>query len=904
MTLFLPGMSIIGAVLSVYLAYLVIRYPHLRRLAWRSIRNQRRSTVLTIIGLAISTALISMTLLTITALSRSAEQDLDNHYGSIAYDISSRNQPAMSTSLFNDQTIQEIRQEVDGTVLPIVSLPATYLTKNEQGEMKRLSPNVHTIGADAAEAVHFDPSLSGTISTWPQRDEVLLSSQAAASLKAKSGDVIYAVDAANREHKLLVSGVVQERGLTGYPGVTYTNNATAVVSLETVRSLAGIDGSFYTNLLLTSAPPLEWKGAPVRNNFAAERESAVDFFTFFIGMVSLNAILIGVVLVTNIFRLIAEERKGEIGILRTIGLGKADVRRMLMLEGLLCGIFSGIIGVVIGWLLAFLFLFQITSTFKEIAILNWKSQLISDPFVPLSGLSFGLLIIFICVMFIAGKTAKQSIVDAIQPVPYMQPKNKKDIIRNAWLFIMAILILVSFSILFAMPDIRLEWIAYDRIPIVIAILFLSISLLALITVQLLPFIGRGFLYVFRNMARTSLIIRLAVRNLITNPLRTGLILFMFAAISCFISVALLYSSSMEQIMNHDDPITLTGGHELAARDWRPLDSESIVRQMKASDEYDHRLDSFQIAAVQQLTRKSEWNTWGEFQLKVNGIDRSFAESNDIPLLYRDSAYSSDREAWNELAHNDEAVILSQDLRYHLGKIYDVGEVFEIKIGERSVSKTVIAIASQSGYHPESYGVWISQNVLAELAKTPQEIHSTVFIKLGDHADKDSIGQLTKLLTLQNIHPVTNIVDSERGYYRNMIFITSLVQGFNFAALGIGMTGLIVVMYRLIRQRSRQVGMLRAIGIRSETVQQSLLLEGFFVGSIGIVLGFAAGTTISFAVLSTLFEPTETGPESLAFPLFRILGYLCSALALSLAMSYLPARHAMKIPPTEATRISH
>ncbi|MDQ6423649.1 FtsX-like permease family protein [Paenibacillus sp. LHD-117] len=893
--MFLLIMSAIGAALSVYLGYLLLRYSHLRRLAWRSIRNQRRSTLLTIIGLAISTALISMTLIANATLTRTAESETENYYGPIAYDIPSRNQPAAASTFFDFQTIQQIRQKIDGPSLPIVNLPATYMTKNGKGEIKRHSPYINTIGVDTAEAIRFDSSLSKLLSSEPQRDEVLLSSRAAAVLKARTGDAVYVVDASNREHRLRVSGVLQERGLTGYPGI-FRAHATAIVALDTARSLAGIDGPTYTNLLTTNRPPSEWIGEPVLENYTSTSKDAIGFLTILIGIASLNAILIGIVLVTNIFRLIAEERRNEMGILRAIGLGKSDIWRLLMLEGLLYGIFSGMIGVAIGWMLAYILLKQIAPMIIGESFLNLMSHLTVDPVLALSSLSFGLLIIFLCVLFIARKTVKLSIVEAIQPVQPMRQTNKKQAIRNSWLFILSCLIMMSFTILFAVPDIRKEWITDDQIPVIIAILFLSIPLLAFITARLLPLIGRGILYMFRNTAAASLIIRLAFRNLNTNPLRTGLILFMFIAISCFISFFILYSNTMRQYMSEDNPIVLTGGHDLAARDWRPLDTESIVRHMEASDEYE-RIAPFQLSAVQQLLWKKSWGEWGQYEIKINGIDSSFAESNDIPLLVRDSKYASDREAWREIIHNDEVVIVATDVRS-----YGVGELIPIQVGDRTVNKTVIAIAGLSGYDPESYGIWTNPNVLEELAKSKSEIHSTVFIKLGEQADNESIERIKHLLSLQNIYPVTNIVESEIGYYRQGIFISNMLQTFNIAALGIGMIGLIVVMYRLIRQRSRQIGVLRAIGMRPDTVLLSLMLEGFILGSLGLALGFAVGASVSFVSFNTISELSEA--DSLSLPFLKLLIYFCAALALSLAFSFVPARKALQVSPTEATRISN
>ncbi|KRE99411.1 hypothetical protein ASG89_28025 [Paenibacillus sp. Soil766] len=898
MTIVVPVLLAIGAGLTSYMIWLLLRYPHIRRMAWRNMLKQRRSTLLTVFGLAISTSFISMTLITNTALTNGMQIELEQFYGNIAYDIPSRNQAATdyAYSYFDAQTIQDIRQHSAEVSLPILSLPATYLTKNDKGTIEKLSPYINTIGVDAAEAVRFDPSLATSLGGGLQQNDVLLSSHAAESLGAKTGDTVYAIDNTNREIKLSVTAVVPEHGLTGYRGM-FRGKATAIVNLDTARLLEGIDGTYYTNLLLKEQPVV-WGAVPVREKFETERKYAIEFITIIIGIVSLNAILIGIVLITNIFRLIAEERRSEMGILRTVGFSKADVGRLMMLEGLLCGFGSSLLGVSLGLALANLLLLRITISFEDLLLMSLKAHQHIDPSVALTGLCISMLFVYICVKLIARQTINLSVVEAIRPVqPNLKSDNKQGIL-NKWMFITSTLFLVFCIALIAVPDIRMQWITDNKLFLVIAMLFLSLPILVWVFVQLLPLIEKGLSYLCRNQAAPTLMMRLALRNMNTNPLRTGLLLFMFAVVSCFISFSILYSDSMSKFIGVSKPIEYTGGHDLVARDWRRLDTASVIQHMETSKEY-AQIKPFQLSAVQQLFWKGVQGQEGPVEIKINGIDRSFAESNDIPLRARDGRYATDREAWRSLADRDDAVIVAENtLKYTSGNTNRIGEPFPIVVGEHTVTKTIVAIAGESGYQAESYGIWVNKNVLSQLAKSERDIHSTVFIKLGLPTDHDATQKISRLLALQNISPVKDIVKSENSYYVTMIFIGNLLRSFNIAALGIGLLGLIVVMYRLVHQRSRYIGMLRTIGISPKTVVLSLLLEGFFIGSFGLSLGFTVGTAVSYFTFYTLFD-LESLPYSL--PLMRILAYFGVALAITVTLSYLPARKALQISPTEATR---
>ena len=63
-----------------------------------------------------------------------------------------------------------------------------------------------------------------------------------------------------------------------------------------------------------------------------------------------------------------------------------------------------------------------------------------------------------------------------------------------------------------------------------------------------------------------------------------------------------------------------------------------------------------------------------------------------------------------------------------------------------------------------------------------------------------------------------------------------MQGYLALGLIIGIAGLGVVMVRAVRERRRQIGMLRAMGFQSRVVRQAFLVEAGFIAVQGIALG--------------------------------------------------------------------
>ena len=78
---------------------------------------------------------------------------------------------------------------------------------------------------------------------------------------------------------------------------------------------------------------------------------------------------------------------------------------------------------------------------------------------------------------------------------------------------------------------------------------------------------------------------------------------------------------------------------------------------------------------------------------------------------------------------------------------------------------------------------------------------------------------------------------------------SLMQGYLGLGLVIGIAGLGVVMVRAVRERRRQIGMLRAMGFSSKLVRQAFLVEAAFLAVQGIVLGTVLALVTSYNMLT-------------------------------------------------------
>jgi putative ABC transport system permease protein len=146
-------------------------------------------------------------------------------------------------------------------------------------------------------------------------------------------------------------------------------------------------------------------------------------------------------------------------------------------------------------------------------------------------------------------------------------------------------------------------------------------------------------------------------------------------------------------------------------------------------------------------------------------------------------------------------------------------------------------------------------------------------------------------------PMANSI--RRLFDANLAFFR-LMEGFLALGLLIGITGLGVVMVRAVRERRRTIGILRALGFRSRTIERSFLIESAFVALEGVVLGSTLGVLTTWLMYqkSAAFSGIQSG-----FPVMwgTAATMAIITLAASLVATLAPARRAAHILPALATR---
>jgi ABC-type antimicrobial peptide transport system permease subunit len=187
----------------------------------------------------------------------------------------------------------------------------------------------------------------------------------------------------------------------------------------------------------------------------------------------------------------------------------------------------------------------------------------------------------------------------------------------------------------------------------------------------------------------------------------------------------------------------------------------------------------------------------------------------------------------------------------------------------------------------------------EVFPLPASKYSGLIVVASSLDDVHSVRQMITSLGYANTAP-EHLVASVLRYLR---VVDIVLAGIGAIALGIAGLGVANALVAAVRERRREIGVLKAIGARDRDILRWFLLEAFTVGLVGGVLGTLAGLLIALWVgVSVNTYLTEQGLQSIQFgdvswPLIgaAILG----TSLLAIAAGVVPALQAARLSPKEA-----
>ncbi len=148
-------------------------------------------------------------------------------------------------------------------------------------------------------------------------------------------------------------------------------------------------------------------------------------------------------------------------------------------------------------------------------------------------------------------------------------------------------------------------------------------------------------------------------------------------------------------------------------------------------------------------------------------------------------------------------------------------------------------------------------------------------------------------------------DALAGAKRAFIILDIILSLVGSIALAVSSLGIVNTMVMSILERTREIGIMKAIGGSDGDIRKIFLIEasaiGLFGGVTGVVLGWVVGRLVNFGANVYIERQGGTPGNLFSLPLWLIGGAIGFSIAISLAAGLYPANRAARLDPIRALR---
>ncbi len=194
--------------------------------------------------------------------------------------------------------------------------------------------------------------------------------------------------------------------------------------------------------------------------------------------------------------------------------------------------------------------------------------------------------------------------------------------------------------------------------------------------------------------------------------------------------------------------------------------------------------------------------------------------------------------------------------------------------------------------------YANYDMISDLFNTPDKASSyRVVTELHTLEGQEQVGKrLDQHLRAQGFHlhdvEVGEVTREQNSQGINILVIFLLIMALLTATVGsIGLTG---TMGMNVLERTREIGVMRAIGAVDLAIIKLVVVEGVLIGLISWFLAVIFSFPISYLLLSIISKAMINSPMPLAFTLLGFAIWLVVVVALSVIASMLPARNAARL----------
>ncbi|WEH17481.1 FtsX-like permease family protein [Streptomyces sp. VNUA24] len=651
-------------------------------------------------------------------------------------------------------------------------------------------------------------------------DQIMVDADTADKHDLKLGDEIGVISAVGT-HEAKVSGIADFQVTNPGAAIFYLDTATAQ------KTLVGETG-VYTNVNVTAAAG--FTDAQVKKNVSAELGGGYKVQTAkevadanakdvgeFMGVMKYAmlgfagiAFLVGIFLIINTFSMLVAQRTREIGLMRAIGSSRGQVNRSVLVEALLLGVFGSVLGVAGGVGLAIGLMKLMSATGMNLSTddltIAWTT--------PAVGLLLGIVVTVLAAYVPARRAGKVSPMAALRDAG--APLDAKAGLVRAVLGLLLTGAGGFCLYLASAADKASEgsmWLGGGVVLSLIGFVVIG-PLLAGAVVRVL---GAVVLRAFGPVGR------MAERNALRNPRRTGAtgaaLMIGLALVACLSVVgSSLVASATEQLdktVGTDFIIQSDRGELITPQ---AVEAARSAKGIKSLTEYKWTQADFTTPDGKTLKDTA-----------ITAADPSYATdlATEVVAGKLADAYRPDSMSVHEKFAKDHDVRLGSKI------------AVAFKDG-RTADLTVRAITS-SDVVIDAGAMYTSIDTMARYVPADRmPLDQLLFASAKEGQDAAAYTSLKDALHDYPQYEVRDQTDYKEALKGQIDQLLNMIYGLLALAIIVAILGVVNTLALSVVERTREIGLMRAIGLSRRQLRRMIRLESVVIALFGALLGLGLG----------------------------------------------------------------
>ncbi|MDO4909053.1 MAG: FtsX-like permease family protein [Corynebacterium sp.] len=841
----------------------------MRTISLRNIAAHKLRLALSIFAVVLGTAFIAGSAMFTNVLSTTYDKAASNQFQNINLVATGKSGSGLLSLIgggsgigkISQSTVQELRQNPDVKSVVAANDSASIILAGSDG--KAISGgSVGTAYVEGHPSISQAPLSEGS---WPtEAGTVAIDATTAKNGNLTIGSTTTMVHSGGRS-QVTVVGIfnAKKANINGVAVVVpesdyFSEFATGGVATALISFKDGVSQDEGTAALTKAFPTLNFTSAEeIVKQTSQALGQYLKYMKYMLWAFAGIGLLVGTFIISNTFSMIVAQRNREFALLRSIGITSQQVTRSVLFEALIIGLIGSIIGIVVGFGLSQGILAFLASKGTEI-----------NGGIGLDATSILVPIIVGVIITAVSAYAPARAAGRVRPVEAMHQNDAKGIKLRSWFGFPVLILGVILAVSGAMSKGSSMNLIFSLIGIGAVLIVIGYWLASpAIAIPIASGIGRIIGLPFKTVGK------LAATNSRRNPRRTAATAFALTLGVMLVSGVGMLGNTMSRTLTEELKSTIKADFMLSSADSSFSIPTSVPDDLKTVD----GVESVTSAGLAEVTVNGKALYASTRSIVADG---DLSKTNDVDVVSGDTSANG--------------VVITQN--FATSENLQLGSTVRVASSTAVVDEPVVAVVKGDMSSGIGDG-WVTRSVVDQLGDSANYRLMSVYVvaKPGSNLAtvKKNVENAVADYLVVDVQSKNELTSSVGQIFNTMLGIVYALLGLS---LIIAVLGIINTLALSVVERTREIGMLRAVGMQRRQVRFTIYLESIVIALFGSIIGAAIGLGLGWCAIHT-----TDGALNPYVPWDQVIYMIIGSAIVGIIAAVLPAIKAARTNPLEAIK---